>query len=428
MAGTHAATGERIPVNRASAAAKSVRDPHDHEADAAAAASEAGLRYVHDHHAGFTRKAGKGGAAKDFTFYDAHGKRLTDAKVVARIRSLGIPPAWTKVWICPLGNGHLQATGFDVRGRKQYRYHPRWREVRDESKFDRMLAFARALPRVRAATDRDLRRQGLPREKVLATVVRLLESTLIRVGNEEYARENDSYGLTTMRDEHVDVKGSRIRFHFRGKSGKEHEIEVHDRRLAKIVAGCEAIPGHELFHYVDPHTGAKHLIEASDVNAYLKEASGADFTAKDFRTWAGTVLAARELEAKAALLAAAEREGEKLARAVKPKVKTKKPAARKLPARGALKKHVLEAVKIVAGKLGNTPTVARKSYIHPIVIEAFLAGMLHRTQATGKIRRDLRDLPEAEAHVLTLLEAQIARAASETLESTLQASIKQASA
>ena len=382
--------------------------------DPQSAASEAGLRYVHDHHAGFTRKK----VAKGFHFFDTKGKRITDARVVARVQGLGIPPAWTRVWICPQPNGHLQATGFDVRGRKQYRYHPRWREVRDESKFDRMLAFARALPRVREATERDLRRPGLPKEKVVATVVRLLETTLIRVGNEEYARENDSYGLTTMRDEHVDVKGARIRFHFRGKSGKEHEIEVHDRRLAKIVHRCEAIPGHELFHYVDPASGAKHLIESSDVNAYLKEASGADFTAKDFRTWAGTVLAARTLEAKAALLAAAEKEGEALA------ARTTKTTR---PARGPLKKHVVDMVKLVAGKLGNTPTVARKSYIHPIVIEAFLAGMLHRTPGTGKVRRDLRDLPEAEAHMLVLLEAQIARAASETLESTLEASIKQVS-
>ena len=384
--------------------------------DPATAASEAGLRYVHDHHPGLTRK--KVGAG--FHFFDAKKKRITDAKVVARVQGLGIPPAWTRVWICPLANGHLQATGRDVRGRKQYRYHPRWREVRDESKFDRMLAFARALPKVRAATERDLRRAGLPKEKVLATVVRLLETTLIRVGNEEYARENDSYGLTTMRDEHVDVKGARIRFHFRGKSGKEHEIEVHDRRLATIVHQCEDIPGHELFHYVDRKGGKKHLIESSDVNAYLREASGADFTAKDFRTWAGTVLAARTLEEKAAMLAAAEEEGlEALPKA------DKKRAA--LPARGPLKKHVVDAVKLVAGKLGNTPTVARKSYIHPIVIEAFLAGMLHRTHL-GKSRRDLRDLPEAEAHVLALLEAQIARAASETLEATLEASITQASA
>ena len=388
--------------------------------DPQSAASEAGLRYVHDHRPGFSRKK----VGKVFQFFDATkgGKRITDAKIVARVQGLGIPPAWTKVWICPLANGHLQATGRDVRGRKQYRYHPHWREVRDESKFDRMLAFARALPKVREATERDLRRPGLPREKVLATVVRLLETTLIRVGNEEYARENASYGLTTMRDEHVDVKGSRIRFHFRGKSGKEHEIEVHDRRLATIVARCEAIPGHELFHYVDPASGAKHLIESSDVNAYLRAASGADFTAKDFRTWAGTVLAARTLEEKAAMLAAAEVEG------AKSLAKTKGRAATpSRPARGPLKKHVVDMVKLVAGKLGNTPTVARKSYIHPIVIEAFLAGMLHRTHGGGKIRRDLRDLPEAEAHVLLLLEAQIARAASETLESTLEASIKQVS-
>jgi DNA topoisomerase-1 len=391
------------------------------------AASEAGLRYVHDHHGGFTRKK----RGKVFHFFDPAGKRITDTKVVARIQSLGIPPAWVKVWICPLANGHLQATGQDVRGRKQYRYHPRWREVRDESKFDRMLAFARALPRVRAATDHDLRRPGLPKEKVVATVVRLLETTLIRVGNEEYARENESYGLTTMRDEHVDVKGSRIRFHFRGKSGKEHEIEVHDRRLATIVSRCEEIPGHELFHYVDPETGVKHLIESSDVNAYLHQAAGADFTAKDFRTWAGTVLAARALEEKALLLAAAEEEGAKLLKRSAAK------AGSKFPARGPLKKHVVDAVKLVAGRLGNTPTVARKSYIHPIVIEAFLAGMLHRThdsagssskKAGAKIQRELRDLPESEAHVLMLLEAQIARAASETLESTLAASIKQASA
>jgi DNA topoisomerase-1 len=225
-------------------------------------------------------------------------RELRDAHTLARIRSLAIPPAWRDVWICPLDNGHLQATGRDARGRKQYRYHARWRAVRDETKYHRMIPFARALPRIRARVERDLRKPGLPREKVLATVVSLLESTLIRVGNEEYARANHSYGLTTLRDNHVDVRGSRLRFEFRGKSGKRRVVEVGDRRLARIVARMQSLPGHELFQYLDDD-GKRHTIASEDVNEYLRKVSGDDFTAKDVRTWAARCNGGVEFDAHA---------------------------------------------------------------------------------------------------------------------------------
>ena len=252
-----------------------------------AAAAAAGLRYALDEGAGLTRaRAGKG-----FTYRDARGRTIRDASQLARIRSLAIPPAWTDVWISPAATGHIQATGRDAKGRKQYRYHPRWRTARDETKYQRLMAFARLLPRIRARVDRDLARDGLTREKVIATVVRLLEATLIRVGNEEYARQNRSYGLTTMRDRHASVSGERVRFRFRGKSGRDHVIDLHDRRLSRIVKRCQDLPGQQLFQYVDDR-GHRRAIESADVNAYLREVTGGDFTAKDFRTWSGTVLAA----------------------------------------------------------------------------------------------------------------------------------------
>ena len=268
------------------AAVADVLDPEQHD-DPEASAIEAGLRYISDQMPGIRRRhAGKG-----FTYSNPDGSRLDDPEHLARIRSLAIPPAWTDVWISPIPQGHLQATGRDARGRKQYRYHPRWREARDETKYERMVSFAEALPAIRDRVDRDLARPGLPRRKVLATVVRLLETTLIRVGNEEYAKENRSFGLTTLRDRHVDVSGSEIRFHFRGKSGRQREVGITDRRLARIVKQCQDIPGYELFQYHDDH-GERRAVDSEDVNDYLRVVSGRNFTAKDFRTWAGTVAAA----------------------------------------------------------------------------------------------------------------------------------------
>lgn len=287
-----------------------------------------------------------------------------------------IPPAWTDVWICPSEDGHIQATGRDARGRKQYRYHPRFRAIREETKYEHTLAFADALPAIREKVDADLSKPGLPREKVLATVVRLLEITLIRVGNEEYARQNASFGLTTMRTRHVDVEGSTIRFHFRGKSGKVRQTSVKDRRVSRVVARCSDLPGEVLFQYVGDD-GAPCTVEAADVNAYLREVSGADFTAKDFRTWAGTVLAAEALA-----------------------------AFTEWDSKAAAKRNLVAAIKSVSCRLGNTPTVCRKCYVHPEVFEAYLDGELRRTltaRAEEELRRDLPSLSATEAAVLMLL-------------------------
>ncbi|MGV3720307.1 MAG: DNA topoisomerase IB [Actinomycetota bacterium] len=305
--------------------------------DGRTVAAAAGLRYVSDEKPGITRKR----AGRHFSYLGMDGRPIRDERTLQRIRSLAIPPAWTNVWICPSPNGHIQATGRDTRGRKQYRYHPRWRAVRDETKYDRMLVFAQALPGIRERINADLRRPGLPRERVLATVIRLLESTLIRVGNEEYARQNQSYGLTTLLNEHVDVEGTALHFHFRGKSGKEFQINLRDRRLARIVQRCQALPGQDLFGYLDAD-GEPHTINSGDVNTYLREISGQDFTAKDFRTWAGTLLAFQHLR------------------------ELSQPD-HSLP----LKKDLAETVRQVAARLGNTPAVCRKCYIHPAVLEAF---------------------------------------------------------
>ena len=301
-----------------------------------------GLRYTDDREPGIRRKR----AGRGFTYVDPDGKTVRDREIKARIRSLAIPPAWTDVWICTAENGHLQATGRDARGRKQHRYHPRWSARRGEQKFDRMLAFASALPKIRARCEQDLGLRGVPREKVLATVVRLLELTLIRVGNDEYARLNKSFGLTTLRDRHARVDGSAIRFRFRGKSGKQHEVGLRDRRLATIVRRCQDLPGQELFQYLDDD-GQVRDVGSSDINAYLREITGEDFTAKDFRTWAGTVLAYRALQSLA-------------------------------PAESASRsrRNVTAAMRDTADRLGNTPAVARSSYVHPAVIEAYLDGRI----------------------------------------------------
>jgi len=339
--------------------------------DAADIARAAGLRYVSDHRPGIRREQ----SGDEFVYIGVDGKPIENPKVLERIKGLGIPPAWTDVWISPLANGHIQATGRDAKGRKQYRYHPHWREVRDETKYERMIAFAEALPRIRGQVTHDLAKHGLPREKVLATVVALLDATHIRIGNQEYARENDSYGLTTMQHEHVDVHGNRVHFEFRGKSGKDHSVDVRDRRLARIVKQCEELPGHELFQYLDDD-GQRHAIESNDVNEYLQQVSEDHFTAKDFRTWAGTVVAAGALQAVAAF-----------------ELQTQ------------AKRNVVEAIKEAARQLGNTPAICRRCYVHPGVIEAYLAGSLAELDAQDKTvpappEHGLR--PE-EASVLALL-------------------------
>jgi DNA topoisomerase-1 len=339
-------------------------------------AADAGLRYVNDDQPGYTRKA-KG---KDFEYFDTEGKRIRDETRLLRIRRLAIPPAYTNVWICPSPNGHLQATGRDARGRKQYRYHERWREVRDENKYERMLVFGKALPKIRRRVQRDLRRQGLPREKVLATVVQLLERTFIRIGNEEYAKENKSFGLTTLRNRHVDVKGEKLKFSFRGKSGVEHEVDVKDRRLAKIIRQLQELPGQDIFQYVNGD-GVKRSVTSQDVNEYLQEITGEEFTAKDFRTWAGTVLAAMALHAQEAFKTQIE-----------------------------AKKNVKDAIAAVAKILGNTPTVCRKCYVHPAVLETYLSGAMieglqEKTEET--LAKKLPSLRSQEAAVLSFLQVKL---------------------
>jgi DNA topoisomerase-1 len=313
--------------------------------DPVESAKSAGLRYVSDAKPGITRKRWR----KGFRYFDAEGAQVRELETLARIKSLVIPPAWTDVWICTNPKGHLQATGRDARGRKQSRYHPRWREVRDETKYERMMAFGAALPTIRDRVERDLARPALPREKILAAIVRLMETTLIRIGNIEYAKQNQSYGLTTMRGKHVRVDGSTITFKFQGKSGVRHAVDITDRRLAKIIQRCQDIPGYELFQYVDSE-GEHHTIDSADVNDYLREATEQYFTAKDFRTWTGTVLACTKLHEFDVF----ESESE-------------------------AKKNVVEIVKSVAARLGNTPSVCRKCYIHPLVIEAYLSGAFTKT-------------------------------------------------
>lgn len=338
--------------------------------DPVASARAAGLHYVSDLSPGLRRKR----AGKGFAYVTADGRPVRDEQTIGRIKHLVIPPAWTDVWVSPDPQGHLQATGRDARGRKQYRYHARWREVRNAVKYDRMLAFAEALPRIRAQTDRDLELPDMPRRKVLATVVRLLEETRIRVGNDEYRKENGSFGLTTLRDRQVSVVGSELRFSFRGKSGKYHRVELDDRRLARIIKRIQEIPGQELFQYVNGH-GEARPVESADVNGYLREISGEDFTAKDFRTWAGTILAARFLrEAVAA------------------------------PGTLGAKRELVRAIARVADELGNTPAVSRKYYIHPAVIAAYLAGGLKPIKE--KDDPDPYKLSAEERQVLALLGAQ----------------------
>ena len=344
--------------------------------DPPAAAKAAGLRYVHDDKPGIRREPAKEG----FRYFSPKGEPIKDEATLDRIKSLAIPPAYTDVWICPQANGHLQATGRDARGRKQYRYHPKWRSVRDEAKYERMISFGKALPAIRAEVDRALKLPGLPREKMLATIVYLLEATMMRIGNEEYARENKSFGLTTLRERHVRLDGSKVEFRFRGKSGVNHSVQVQDRRLANIIRKTLDLPGQDLFQYVDDD-GNPHTIGSADVNEYLQSIAGDDYTAKDFRTWSGTVLAA------VALL-----EYEKFDSEVQ------------------AKKNVVAAIESVAKKLGNTPTICRKCYVHPAVIETYLSGAMKtalRKRAQQQLQDDVHALRPEEAAVLALLQRRL---------------------
>jgi DNA topoisomerase-1 len=354
-------------------------------------AKAAGLRYVHDSRPGIRRKR----AGRYFSYVGPDGQPIHDAAVLRRSKALAIPPAWTDVWICLDPNGHVQATARDAKGRKQYRYHPRWQTVRDETKYERTIAFAQALPRIREQTERHLDLPGLPREKVLAVIVRLLETTLIRVGNDEYARHNKSFGLTTMRDRHVDVEGSEVRFHFHGKGGKYYSLELQDRRLARIVKRCRDIPGQELFQYFDDE-GERRDVGSGDVNDYLREITGQEFTAKDFRTWAGTVLAAwalREFEA--------------------------------FDSETQAKQNVVRAIERVAERLGNTPAVCRRCYVHPAVLDAYLDGSLveHlKDQVEDELTESLSKLPPEEAAVLVFLQRRLEQAEQRAEAETLRAS------
>ena len=341
--------------------------------DPVEAAEEAGLRYVSDEQPGYTRRR----RGQSFQYFDTDGKLIQDEARLLRIGRLAIPPAYHDVWICPLPNGHIQATGRDDRSRKQYRYHARWRAIRDENKYDRILTFAAALPKIRRRVQADLKLSELKREKVLAAVLQLLERTFIRVGNEEYARQNKSFGLTTMKDRHVKVRGKKLQFRFRGKGGKEHEIDFMDRRLAKIVRKLQDLPGQDLFQYFDEE-GKLCNVTSQDANDYLREITGEDFTAKDFRTWAGTVLTAMALNAQ-----------EKFA--------TKKEA----------KSNLKNAIAAAAKLLRNTPTVCRKCYVHPAIVESYLNGnLIEGLQTKLDEAEEIPDFSDDERAVLNFLNLQ----------------------
>jgi DNA topoisomerase-1 len=362
--------------------AEAVVDPKD-------AAEHAGLIYVSDEKPGILRRR----SGRGFRYEDGTGERIRDADTLKRIKALAVPPAWSDVWICPRANGHIQATGRDARGRKQYRYHARFREVREGTKYHHMLAFAESLPAIRRKVLAHLALRGLPREKVLATIVQLLEATLIRVGSDEYARTNKSYGLTTLKNRHVEVDGSALRFNFKGKSGKVWKLNVRDRRIAKVIRACQELPGQELFQYVD-ETGENRDITSSDVNAYLREISGEDITAKDFRTWHGTVLAAMALQ-----------------------------EFEKFDSQAGAKRNIRDAIQKVAARLGNTPTICRKCYIHPQIITTYIEGSLLlevKDRVEAELREDLAAFRPEEAAVLTLLQNRL----SLTLKDKLTASLK----
>src|SRR3954447_7500747 len=357
------------------------RDEAGGIADAVAAAGQAGLNHVCDDQPGIRRRR----AGKGFTYIGPDGRPVRDPATLQRIRSLAIPPAYRDVWICTDPLGHIQATGRDDRGRKQYRYHPRWREGRDSTKYERMLDFGKALPAIRQRIAADMGKRGLPREKVLATVVHLLENTLIRIGNATYSKENKSFGLTTLQDRHVEVDGGKLRFQFKGKSGKVWNLQVKDRRIARIVKSCQDVPGQHLFQYLDDE-GNRHGVTSQDVNDYLREISGKDFSAKDFRTWAGTVLAAIALTEFATF-----------------------------DTKAAAKRNLRSAIERVSSRLGNTPAICRKCYIHPQVLDCYLEGDLVN-QLKDRIEEDLHTdldaLKPEEAAVLAFLHRRLTRNAS----------------
>lgn len=337
------------------------------------------LVYVDDGQPGIQRvKHGR-----SFRYIGPGGKVVRNPKTLARIRSLVIPPAWQDVWICSKPNGHVQATGRDERGRKQYRYHPRWNAVRDENKYEKMISFAKALPRIRRRVAAHLAGKRLSREKVLAAIVKLMETTLIRVGNEEYARTNNSFGLTTMQDKHVELNRNKLCFDFKGKSGVKHEIDIHDPRLARIVSKCQDLPGQQLFQYIDDD-GEIRDVNSTDVNDYLREISGGEnYTAKDFRTWAGTALAAQALQ-----------------------------EFQDFDSKAAAKRNVTKAIERVAERLGNTKAVCRKCYVHPAVIDAYMDRSLVETlrnRTEQELRESLPKLPAEEAAVLALLQQRMER-------------------
>jgi DNA topoisomerase I len=351
---------------------QTIVDPKD-------AAESAGLRYVSDDRSGIRRKT----SGKGFTYARPDGTKLSDPQVVKRIRSATIPPAWTDVWICPFADGHIQATGRDAKGRKQYRYHPLFREVRESTKFEHVVAFGNALPTIRAKVREHMALRGLPREKVLATVVHLLETTLIRVGNDDYAKQNKSYGLTTLKNRHVVVEGSEVRFRFTGKSGKQWSLKVKDRRVAKIIKACQELPGQELLQYLDEDRKQQD-VTSSDVNAYLNEITGQDITAKDFRTWAGTVLAALALKELESFDTAAQAKG-----------------------------NLRAAIERVAARLGNTPTICRKCYVHPEVLNSYLDGNLAleiKSEVESELRNELAGLQPEEAAILAMLRGRLKQA------------------
>lgn len=344
--------------------------------DAPALARQTGLRYVSDDVPGIARVPRQNG----FRYVDAEGCAIEDEATLERIGSLAIPPAWTDVWICPWDNGHIQATGRDAKRRKQYRYHPRWRSVRDEVKYERMVSFGKALPLIRRRVEEALKQPGLPREKVLATVIHLLQVTMMRIGNEEYARQNKSFGLTTLRDRHVRIDGSEVGFRFRGKSGVQHAVGIDDPRIARIIRRMRDLPGQELFQYVDDE-GCPRSVGSADVNEYLRDLTGADYTAKDFRTWSGTVLAALALQ-----------------------------EYEKFDSDAQAKKNVVRAIESVAERLGNTPSICRKCYVHPTVIDAYLDGSMLdalRGSAEHALRREIHGLSPEEAAIVGLLQQRL---------------------
>lgn len=353
------------------ATSENIIDPRD-------AAETAGLRYVSDEEPGIRRKK----SGKGFTYMKPDGSKVADKATLDRIKSLAIPPAYTDVWICAKANGHIQATGRDAKGRKQYRYHPAFREVRESTKYEHMLEFAQGLPAIRKTIDEHMSLRGLPREKVLATVVHLLENTLIRVGNADYVKQNKSYGLTTLRDPHVKVEGGELRFQFKGKSGKTWKLQVKDRRIARIVKACQDLPGQDLFQYLDDN-GEQQSVTSADVNAYLKEITGRDITAKDFRTWAGTVLAALALK-----------------------------EFEEFDSEAKAKKNIRAAIEKVSGRLGNTPSICRKCYVHPEVFSSYMDGELLlevKEEIETELREDLPSLKPEEAAVLSLLQERLSR-------------------